>query len=59
MMTKLLTFATIPAAIILARSLPNWLSYIGGVVGMGWWIFRYAQWAEWEARRAEIRRTGR
>ena len=60
MMTKLLTFATIPAAIILARSLPNWLSYIGGVVGMGWWICRYAQWAAWEARRREIaRRTGR
>lgn len=58
-MTKLLPFATIPAAIILARSLPDWLSYIGGAVGADWWIFRYTQWAAWEARRAEIRRTGR
>lgn len=59
-MTKLLlTFATVPAAIILASSLPDWLSYIGGAASAGWWIFRYAQWAEWEARRAEIRRTGR
>lgn len=59
-MTKLLTFATIPAFIILASSLPDWLSYIGGAVGAGWWIFRYTQWAAWEARRKEIaRRTGR
>lgn len=58
-MRKLLPIATIPVAIILARSLPDWLSYIGGAVGMGWWICRYAQWTAWEARRAEIRRTGR
>ena len=59
-MTKLLTVATIPAAIILARSLPDWLSYIGGAVGAGWWIYRYAQWTAWEVRRKEIaRRTGR
>ena len=59
-MTKLLTFATIPVFIILARSLPDWLSYIGGVVGMVWWIFKYVEWAAWEANRREIaRRTGR
>lgn len=58
-MTKLLTFATVPILIILARSLPDWLSYIGGAVGVGWWICKYTQWAAWEARRAEIRRTGR
>ena len=59
-MRNLLSIVTIPATIILARSLPDWLSYIGGVVGMGWWIFRYAQWAAWESRRKEIaRRTGR
>ena len=58
-MRKLLTFATIPVAIITAHNLPDWLSYIGGAFGMGWWIYRYAQWTAWEARRAEIRRTGR
>ena len=59
-MRNLLSIVTIPAAIILARSLPNWLSHIGGAVGVGWWIYRYAQWSAWEARRKEIaRRTGR
>lgn len=58
-MHKLLPIATIPVAIIMAHNLPDWLAWLGGALGVGWRVCRYAWWASWEARRAEIRRTGR
>lgn len=39
--------------------LPGWLPWIGGVVGVTWWVCRYMHWQAWEARKQQIRKTGR
>lgn len=50
-MTKVLTLATLLGGIIVARSLPGWMTLIGGGVSAGWWICRYAWWLEESKRR--------